>query len=110
MIDYKDARVTWDMIKNIDWSKVITWDSEGYLSEDLLTLEYDNCIIDVGWYGGRDGHFSIYVITPEDKPDEDGCIYTSESWHRPYMRLPCKDSFDMLTQLQRAIDIYPSMI
>ncbi len=108
-IDYKGGKVTWDLFKNIDWSKEVTWETEGYVSEDLLTLEYDQCIIDVGWYGGKEGHFSIFIVVPNETPDDDGCFYTPESWHDLFARIPCKNSNDMLIQLQRAIDIYPEM-
>jgi hypothetical protein len=107
LIDYKGAKVSYDMFKNIDWTRENDFKTEPFLSEDILTLEYDTCIIDLGWYGGKDGHFSIFIVIPENEPDENGCYYTPESWDFPFARIPCKDQSDMLTQLQRAIDIYP---
>jgi hypothetical protein len=102
-IDYKGGKVEWDLFKEIDFSKSVSWKTEGYLSEDLLTLQYQNCLIDLGWYGGERGGFKIVVIFPE----EDG-EYTPEAWAYPYARIPCQNQYDMLIQLQRAIDIYPA--
>jgi hypothetical protein len=104
-IDYKGGKVEWDLFKNIDLSKPVSWKTEGYLSQDLLTLSYENCIIDLGWYGGEEGHFSIFVVVPENNGE-----YSPESWAYPWARIPCENQYDMLFQLQRAIDIYPAQI
>jgi hypothetical protein len=102
-IDYKGGKVEWDLLKNIDLSKPVSWKTEGYLSEDLLTLRYENCIIDLGWYGGEGGHFTITVVVPEESGE-----YSPESWTYSLAKIPCRDQDDMLVQLQRAIDIYPA--
>jgi hypothetical protein len=108
-LDYKDAKVTWNFYDAIDWTKKVTHATEGFLSEDILALEYENCLIDLGWYGGPTGHFTIKVITP-GLSNEKGIKYSSEDWQDPYVRIPCIDQYDMHIQLQRAINIYPQMI
>jgi len=109
------------MYDSIDWSKLVNFTSEGYCSEDILTLEYDNCLIDLGWYGGEHGHFTIKVIIANQFPDDglylngkkvldhddnDG-KYSSEDWAFPFVEIPCPNQWDMQMQLQRAIDTYP---
>ena len=99
-IDYKGGKVEWNFFKYIDFSKEVSY-KEGLLSEDLLTLRYENCMIDLGWYGGATGRFTIKAILP----DQDGEY--SKSWIHPFANIPCQNQDDMLIQLQRAIDIYP---
>lgn len=82
-------------------------DPNTYLyNQGLLQLEYDYCLIDLGHYGGagKDGLFSIKVITPELDGE-----YTAERWDRRYAGIPCQDADDMIAQLQRAIDVYPKL-
>lgn len=108
-VDYKGGNVTWSYMDQIDWSKKLTFDSEGWLSEDMLTVEYDNCLIDLGWYGGPNGFFCIKVIIPrfsENKEEK----YCAEDWAYPFANIPCENQYDMFIQLQRAIDIYPSLL
>ncbi len=90
-IDFKGGKVIdgRDLFSPIDWSKKVDF----RLSEDLITLQYENCFIDLRWYGGHPRGFSITVIV----------------WGWPYAKIPCKDQYDMLTQLQRAIDVYPAI-
>jgi hypothetical protein len=107
-LDYKGGKITWNLYDAIDWSKKVTHATEGFLSEDILTLEYDNCLIDLGWYGSTNGHFTIKVIVPTFH-DEDSGKYSSEDWMYPYANIPCENQYDMFLQLQRAIDIYPQM-
>lgn len=107
-LDYKGGTVTWNLYDSIDWSKKVTHATEGFLSEDILTIEYEKCLIDLGWYGGPKGHFTIKVIVPfySDDPESK---YAPEDWSRPYANIPCENQYDMFLQLQRAIDIYPRL-
>lgn len=105
MIDYKGGKVVWDNSHN--WDK-----PEDYYAhdQDILQVKYgENCIIDVGDYsdgqGGR--HFVILVIDFSSYNQEEDM---SEAWSHPYTSITCRDKEDMLVQLQRAIDLYPSMI
>lgn len=107
-LDYKGGNITWSYMDQIDWSKKVSFESEGFLSEDILTIEYNNCLIDLGWYGGPKGIFCIKVIIPRF-PDGDG-KYSAEDWAYPYANIPCENQYDMFIQLQRAIDIYPSLL
>lgn len=68
------------------------------LSEDLMCIEYDNCIIDVGCY--KDGPITIEVI-----PKTDG----KHAWGNAYCIIKCFDVLDLYNQIQRAIDIYPNI-
>ena len=109
-LDYKGGKVTWNLYDAIDWSKKVAHATEGFLSEDILTLEYENCLIDLGWYGGPKGNFCIKVIIPRF-PDQDQKAgeYSAEDWQYPYANIPCENQYDMFIQLQRAIDIYPQL-
>lgn len=107
-VDYKGGKVTWSFMDQIDWSKKVSFETEGFLSEDILTVEYDNCLIDLGWYGGPKGFFCIKVIISRF-PDGEG-KYSAEDWQHPYANIPCENQYDMFIQLQRAIDIYPSLL
>lgn len=104
-IDFKGGIIEggWDNFSHIDWSKQVDYRTEGYLSQDILQIAYDNCVIDLGWYGAEEGHFTIIVITTDDNG-----IYSEDSWDNPFARIPCENQYDMLLQLQRAIDIYPT--
>jgi hypothetical protein len=90
------------------WANVDLDDPQTYLgNQDILTLTFDYCTVDLGWYGGEignGGHFTIMIIIPELDGE-----YSSESWHPPYNRIACLDADDMLVQLQRAIDVYPKI-
>ncbi len=105
-LDYKGGKVTWNLYDAIDWSKYVTHASEGFLSEDILTVEYEYCLIDLGWYGGANGCFVIKVIIPVFSKDPD-VKYDAEDWAYPFANIPCENQYDMHIQLQRAIDIYP---
>ena len=103
MIDYKDGKITWD--NSHSWEK-----DEAYYAQDLLQVEYGTrCVIDVGDYSNGSGerHFVIMVIDFSTCQTEDEM---AEAWCDPYATIPCKDKADLLVQLQRAIDVYPSMI
>lgn len=104
-LDYKGGKVTWNLYDSIDWSKKVTHATEGFLSEDILTLEYENCLIDLGYYGGPNGIFVVKVIIPRH-PDGEG-KYSAEDWQYPFANIPCENQYDMFIQLQRAIDVYP---
>ena len=106
-IDFKGGKDCWNLLYHVNWNAESYYDK--HLSEDLLTLEYDHCLIDVGWYGGANGGLTIMVIVANGDQYEEGCKYTSEDWDRPYVRIHCLDQHDMFAQLQRAIDIYPDM-
>lgn len=104
-INFKGGTVEggWDNFSYIDWDKKVDYRTEGYLSQDMLQLKYDNCLIDLGWYGNEDGHFTIIVIIPDDNG-----VYSQDSWDNHFAHIPCENQYDMLLQLQRAIDIYPT--
>ena len=106
-VDYKGGEVTWSYMDQIDWSKKVSFESEGFLSEDILTVHYEHCLIDLGWYGGVNGRFVIKVVTPVFSKDP-GVKYDAEDWAYPYANIPCENQYDMFIQLQRAIDIYPT--
>lgn len=95
-IDFRGGKVNHSCWDDIDWNKNLSFYNEGYLSEDILQLQYDSCIIDVGWYGGDKGHFTIFVVI-------------DHNWHHPFACIPCKDKDDLMVQLQRAIDVYPDL-
>ena len=107
-LDYKGGKITWSYMDSIDWSKKVDFKTEGFLSEDILTVEYDNCLIDLGWYGGPKGFFVIKVIIARFADEHDG-KYSAEDWSYPFTNIPCENQYDMFIQLQRAIDIYPQM-
>ena len=80
--------------------------------EDLITIIYPTCVIDVGWYGGKNGLYCIKVIEKNTNITEtyfDGSPVIW-NWVHPYADIPCLDLDDMYSQLQRAIDIYPEQI
>lgn len=104
-IRFEGGKVEWDTLSHIDWSKTVDYRTQGYLSQDILQLVYSHCLIDLGWYGAEKGHFTIMVIMPGEYTGE----YDAESWQEPIVRIPCKDQYDMLVQLQRAIDVYPAL-
>ena len=106
MIDYKGGKVVWDNSDN--WSR----DDDYYkYNQDILQIKYsENCIIDVGSYPTvQDGSdlLVIMVINLRPYPNDDD---KWEAWEDPFASIPCADKDDMLVQLQRAIDLYPSML
>lgn len=107
-LDYKGGNVTWNLYDSIDWTKLVTHATEGFLSEDILTIEYEHCLIDLGWYGGSSGRFCIKVIVPFYSKDPN-VKYDAEDWMYPIANIPCENQYDMQIQLQRAIDVYPEL-
>jgi hypothetical protein len=97
-IDFKGGKVSWDTITSLDLSKDL---KAVYYSQDLLQVEYDNCLIDLGYYGSEKGCFCIIVI---NKPPKD---IEAEDWTNPFTKIVCPNVADVENQLQRAIDIYP---
>jgi len=95
----------------IDWSKAVNHTTDKFCGEDILTLEYDNCLIELGWhsypggYNNPNGFFTIKIIIPRGHDLEDK--YSPEDWGRPFVEIPCPNQWDMQMQLQRAIDTYP---
>ena len=72
---------------------------EQHLGEDIMALQYDDCIIDVGQYGDR--ALTIMVI----KVDKG-----VQHWDDPYVVIRCYDVDDFYLQLQRSICMYPGKI
>jgi hypothetical protein len=107
-IDYKGGTIIHNVYDAIDWNKKITFDNEGFLSQDILQIEYGKCLIDMGWYGGPNGCFMIMVIIHRYE-DEDGSNFSAEDWAYPFAKIPCENQWDMAIQLQRAIDVYPQL-
>lgn len=74
---------------------------EEALSQDILQIKYESCIIDVGYYytsaANSYGHFTIQIILSKE-----------EEWN-PVINIPCESFKDMEEQLKRAIRIYPEM-
>ena len=109
MIDYKGGTITWD--NSHKWEEDDQWYD---YNQDILQVSYGkNCVIDVGNYPQRpetgtiNRQFVIIVIDYSSYPEDDD---KSDAWSYPYASIPCKDKLDLLTQLQRAIDVYPTMI
>lgn len=103
-IDWKDGLILYGSQVNLD---IVDLDEpKSYWGEeDLLVIDYGSCLIDLGYYGGSTtGCFSIAVI--EKFEDEENQI---DAWNSS-IKIPCADADDMLKQLQRAIDVYPSLI
>lgn len=73
--------------------------------EDLLMIDYGSCLIDLGYYGNStNGCFSITALEKFDNEKDQ-----INAWDNA-IKIPCADADDMLKQLQRAIDVYPSLI
>lgn len=93
-LDFKSGKeLFYHNLDSIDEDKLL---SEQHLSEDLLALKYNDCIIDVGMYG--DHALTIQVIEANEK---------NQMWSDPYCIIRCFDIDDFYIQLQRAIDLYP---
>ncbi len=103
-IDWKGGTILYGSQVNLEI--VDLDDPKSYWGEeDLLTIDYEDCLIDLGYYGDRTtGCFSI--MTVEKFEDEEKQI---NAWDYS-IKIPCADADDMLKQLQRAIDVYPSLI
>ena len=101
-----------DVLDNLNGGKVV-WNClnpeelvmdelpKAALSEDILQIKYDSCVIDVGYYHGafkRDGVFSIHIV-----------LSCEEEW-KPIINIPCENFKDMEEQLKRAIRIYPDLL
>jgi len=96
-LDLKDGKeIFHNGLDHIDESKPI---NEQHLTEDLMALRYETCLIDVGSYHGC---LTIQVI----EIINGGC----QDWSHPFSVIKCFDIDDFYLQLQRAIDIYPSRI
>lgn len=70
--------------------KVLLIDNGDYLKEDLLQVQYDEKLIDVGWYNQL-GAFVIYIIHDED-------------WEHPLKEIVCKEDDEMIATLQMIIN------
>ena len=102
MIDYRNAKVIWD--NSFNWVRP---DEEYGSNQDILQLVYENCVIDVGRYPGNrtsSYQFAIMVIDYTDYANK------VEAWSTPYAIIPCASKQDLISQLQRAVDIYPNLI
>lgn len=105
-IDYKNGMVIWDQFTSFDWSKGLDFKTNSALSQDMLTIEFPGCLIDLGWYGGLDEYSGFTIIVVDKSDDQEEQAF---NWVNPLASIPCTDKEDVLTQLQRAINIYPKM-
>jgi hypothetical protein len=89
--------------QNVDWSKLLPHE------EDICQIEYQHCLIDLGWYSHwfseNVGAFVIYVIAP--RLIDGVWAFDPDCWEYPLAIIPCPDEEDVRMQFQRAVEVYP---